>query len=179
MEEFESTELGAKIKVIGVGGGGGNALNTMILAGLTGVDFIAANTDCQALQNNRSGTKIQLGAQVTKGLGAGANPEIGRQAALEDKARILQSLEGADMVFVTAGMGGGTGTGGAPVIADLARSVGALTVGVGTKPFAFAGKRRPKQAEAGLAEPRHTVDTLITIPKHPLPAGADHRPAPL
>ena len=103
MDEFESTELGAKIKVIGVGGGGGNALNTMILAGLTGVDFIAANTDCQALQHNRAHTKIQLGAQVTKGLGAGANPEIGRQAALEDKARILQSLEGADMVFVTAG----------------------------------------------------------------------------
>src|SRR6266852_6043318 len=117
MDDFE-TDLGARIKVIGVGGGGGNALNTMILAGLTGVDFIAANTDCQALQNNRAHSKIQLGAQVTKGLGAGANPEIGRQAALEDKARILAALEGADMVFVTAGMGGGTGTGGAPVIAD-------------------------------------------------------------
>src|SRR5438105_5090401 len=174
MDEFEA-ELGAKIKVIGVGGGGGNALNTMILAGLTGVDFIAANTDCQALQNNRSGTKIQLGAQVTKGLGAGANPEIGRQAALEDKARILQSLEGADMVFVTAGMGGGTGTGGAPVIADLARSVGALTVGVVTKPFLFEGKRRLKQAESGLAELKNTVDTLITIPNQRLLEIADER----
>jgi len=159
MDEFE-TELGAKIKVIGVGGGGGNALNTMILAGLTGVDFIAANTDCQALQNNRARTKIQLGAQVTKGLGAGANPEIGRQAALEDKARILAALEGADMVFVTAGMGGGTGTGGAPVIADLARS---------------EGKRRLKQAESGLAELKNAVDTLITIPNQRLLAIADER----
>ena len=174
MGEFE-TELGAKIKVIGVGGGGGNALNTMILAGLTGVDFIAANTDCQALQSNRAHTKIQLGAQVTKGLGAGANPEIGRQAALEDKARLLQSLEGADMVFVTAGMGGGTGTGGAPVIADLARSVGALTVGVVTKPFLFEGKRRLKQAESGLAELKNAVDTLITIPNQRLLAIADEK----
>ena len=174
MDEFE-TELGAKIKVIGVGGGGGNALNTMILAGLTGVDFIAANTDCQALQNNRGRTKIQLGAQVTKGLGAGANPEIGRQAALEDKARILAALEGADMVFVTAGMGGGTGTGGAPVIADLARSLGALTVGVVTKPFLFEGKRRLKQAESGLAELKNAVDTLITIPNQRLLAIADEK----
>jgi cell division protein FtsZ len=174
MDEFES-ELGAKIKVIGVGGGGGNALNTMILAGLTGVDFIAANTDCQALQNNRAPTKIQVGAQVTKGLGAGANPEIGRQAALEDKARILAALEGADMVFVTAGMGGGTGTGGAPVIADLARSVGALTVGVVTKPFLFEGKRRLKQAESGLAELKNAVDTLITIPNQRLLAIADEK----
>src|SRR5713101_767120 len=169
MDEFE-TELGAKIKVIGVGGGGGNALNTMILAGLTGVDFIAANTDCQALQNNRGHTKIQLGAQVTKGLGAGANPEIGRQAALEDKARILAALEGADMVFVTAGMGGGTGTGGAPVIADLARSVGVVT-----KPFLFEGKRRLKQAESGLAELKNAVDTLITIPNQRLLAIADEK----
>ncbi len=161
-------DLGAKIKVIGVGGGGGNALNTMIGAGLTGVDFIAANTDCQALQNNRASTKIQLGAQVTKGLGAGANPEIGRQAALEDKDRILAALEGADMVFVTAGMGGGTGTGGAPVIADLARQVGALTVGVVTKPFVFEGKRRQKQAESGLIELKNAVDTLITIPNQRL-----------
>ncbi|HYR18321.1 MAG TPA: cell division protein FtsZ [Myxococcales bacterium] len=174
MDEFE-TDLGAKIKVIGVGGGGGNALNTMILAGLTGVDFIAANTDCQALQNNRAHTKIQLGAQVTKGLGAGANPEIGRQAALEDKARILAALEGADMVFVTAGMGGGTGTGGAPVIAELARSVGALTVGVVTKPFLFEGKRRLKQAESGLAELKNAVDTLITIPNQRLLAIADEK----
>ena len=174
MNDFE-TDLGAKIKVIGVGGGGGNALNTMILAGLTGVDFIAANTDCQALQNNRARTKIQIGAQVTKGLGAGANPEIGRQAALEDKARVLAALEGADMVFVTAGMGGGTGTGGAPVIADLARSVGALTVGVVTKPFLFEGKRRLKQAESGLAELKNAVDTLITIPNQRLLAIADEK----
>jgi len=174
MDEFEN-ELGARIKVIGVGGGGGNALNTMILAGLTGVDFIAANTDCQALQHNRARTKIQLGAQVTKGLGAGANPEIGRQSALEDKDKILAALDGADMVFVTAGMGGGTGTGGAPVIADLARTVGALTVGVVTKPFLFEGKRRLKQAESGLAELKNAVDTLITIPNQRLLAVADER----
>jgi cell division protein FtsZ len=166
-------ELGAKIKVVGVGGGGGNALNTMILAGLTGVDFIAANTDCQALQHNRALTKVQIGAQVTKGLGAGANPEIGRQAALEDRDKILAVLEGADMVFVTAGMGGGTGTGGAPVIADLARSLGALTVGVVTKPFIFEGKRRLKQAEHGISELKNTVDTLITIPNQRLLAVTD------
>src|ERR1700704_1932792 len=171
----EMTELGASIKVIGVGGGGGNALNTMILAGLTGVDFIAANTDCQALQHNRAANKIQLGAMVTKGLGAGANPEIGRQAALEDRAKILAALEGADMVFVTAGMGGGTGTGGAPIIADLARSVGALTVGVVTKPFMFEGKRRLKQADHGIAELKNAVDTLITIPNQRLLAVADER----
>src|SRR5438270_4047004 len=168
-------DMGARIKVVGVGGGGGNALNTMIMAGLTGVDFIAANTNCQALQHNRASGKIELGAQVTKGLGAGANPEIGRQAALEDRDRILAALEGADMVFVTAGMGGGTGTGGAPVIADLARSVGALTVGVVTKPFLFEGKRRLKQAESGLAELKNAVDTLITIPNQRLLAIADER----
>ena len=171
----EMTELGARIKVVGVGGGGGNALNTMILAGLTGVDFIAANTDCQALQHNRAATKIQLGAMVTKGLGAGANPEIGRQAALEDREKLLAALEGADMVFVTAGMGGGTGTGGAPIIADLARSVGALTVGVVTKPFTFEGKRRLKQADHGIAELKNAVDTLITIPNQRLLAVADER----
>jgi cell division protein FtsZ len=168
-------DLGAKIKVVGVGGGGGNALNTMILAGLTGVDFIAANTDCQALQHNRASTKIQLGALVTKGLGAGANPEMGRQAALEDRDKILAALEGADMVFVTAGMGGGTGTGGAPIIADLARSVGALTVGVVTKPFVFEGKRRLKQADHGISELKNAVDTLITIPNQRLLQVADER----
>src|SRR2546423_1293501 len=147
----------------------------MSLAGLTGVDFIAANTDCQALQHNRAKVKIQLGAQVTKGLGAGANPEIGRQAALEDRDKILAALEGADMVFVTAGMGGGTGTGGAPIIADLARSIGALTVGVVTKPFVFEGKRRLKQAEHGIAELKNTVDTLITIPNQRLLAVSDER----
>ena len=170
-----TNELGAKIKVVGVGGGGGNALNTMILAGLTGVDFIAANTDCQALAHNRAGTKIQLGAMVTKGLGAGANPEIGRQAALEDREKIAAALEGADMVFVTAGMGGGTGTGGAPIIADIARSIGALTVGVVTKPFMFEGKRRLKQADHGIAELKNAVDTLITIPNQRLLAVADER----
>src|SRR5438445_804897 len=168
-------ELGAKIKVVGVGGGGGNALNTMILAGLTGVDFIAANTDCQALHHNRAPTKIQLGAMVTKGLGAGANPEIGRQAALEDREKLAAALEGAYMVFVTAGMGGGTGTGGAPVIADIARSIGALTVGVVTKPFLFEGKRRLKQADHGIAELKNAVDTLITIPNQRLLAVADER----
>jgi cell division protein FtsZ len=168
-------ELGAKIKVVGVGGGGGNALNTMILAGLTGVDFIAANTDCQALQHNRAAAKIQLGAMVTKGLGAGANPEIGRQAALEDREKIAAALEGADMVFVTAGMGGGTGTGGAPIIADIARGVGALTVGVVTKPFMFEGKRRLKQADHGIAELKNAVDTLITIPNQRLLAVADEK----
>jgi cell division protein FtsZ len=167
--------MGARIKVVGVGGGGGNALNTMIMAGLTGVDFIAANTDCQALQHNRATVKIQLGAQITKGLGAGANPEIGRQAALEDRERIKAALEGADMVFVTAGMGGGTGTGAAPVIADIAREIGALTVGVVTKPFQFEGKRRQKQADAGLAELKNAVDTLITIPNQRLLAVADER----
>src|SRR5437868_10416505 len=161
-------QLGAKIKVIGVGGGGGNALNTMMAAGLSGVDFIAANTDCQALHSNKAPTKIQIGAMVTKGLGAGANPEIGRQAALENRDAIVAALEGADMVFVTAGMGGGTGTGGAPVIADLARQIGALTVGVVTKPFVFEGKRRQKQAEGGLAELKGAVDTLITIPNQRL-----------
>jgi cell division protein FtsZ len=159
----DMNDLGARIKVIGVGGGGGNALNTMILAGLTGVDFIAANTDCQALQHNRAGTKVQLGAQ------------IGRQAALEDREKLLEALEGADMVFVTAGMGGGTGTGGAPVIADLARQVGALTVGVVTKPFIFEGKRRLKQAEHGIGELKNAVDTLITIPNQRLLAVADER----
>jgi cell division protein FtsZ len=168
-------ELGARIKVVGVGGGGGNALNTMILAGLTGVDFIAANTDCQALAHNRAAMKIQLGAMVTKGLGAGANPEIGRQAALEDREKIAAALEGADMVFVTAGMGGGTGTGGAPIIADIARSIGALTVGVVTKPFMFEGKRRLKQADHGIAELKNAVDTLITIPNQRLLAVADER----
>src|SRR5437763_15209405 len=174
-DEIPQPDLGARIKVVGVGGGGGNALNTMNLAGLTGVDFIAANTDCQALAHNRASGKIQLGAQVTKGLGAGANPEIGRQAALEDRDKILAALEGADMVFVTAGMGGGTGTGGAPVIADLARSLGALTVGVVTKPFMFEGKRRLKQAEHGISELKNAVDTLITIPNQRLLAVADEK----
>ncbi|HZP01531.1 MAG TPA: cell division protein FtsZ [Terriglobia bacterium] len=159
---------GAKIKVIGVGGGGSNAVNRMMTSGLRGVDFLVANTDAQALQASHAPVKIQLGRKLTKGLGAGANPEIGRAAALEDTEKIIEVLEGADMVFVTAGLGGGTGTGGAPIVASLARELNALTVAVVTKPFAFEGKRRMLQAEAGLAELSQAVDTLICIPNERL-----------
>ncbi len=159
---------GARIKVIGVGGGGGNAVNTMIQAGMPGVDFIAANTDAQALSANLATVKVQLGASLTKGLGAGANPAIGREAASQDVEYLRDLLAGADMVFVTAGMGGGTGTGGAPVIAQIARELGALTVGVVTKPFLFEGKRRMRQAEEGIKELKKSVDTLITIPNQRL-----------
>jgi cell division protein FtsZ len=159
---------GAKIKVIGVGGGGGNAVNRMIAAKLEGVEFLVANTDLQALQASHAPVKIQLGAKLTKGLGAGANPDIGRRAALEDTEKIIDALEGADMVFVTAGLGGGTGTGGAPIVASLARELGALTVAVVTKPFAFEGKRRMMQAEQGLAELSEAVDTVICIPNERL-----------
>jgi len=158
----------AKIRVIGVGGGGGNAVNRMIAAGVTGVDFLVANTDAQALQASKAPVKIQLGAKLTKGLGAGANPEIGRRAALEDTDKVIDALEGADMVFVTAGLGGGTGSGGAPIVASLARELHALTVGVVTKPFAFEGKRRMMQAEQGLAELSQSVDTVICIPNERL-----------
>jgi cell division protein FtsZ len=158
----------AKIKVIGVGGGGGNAVNRMIAANVKGVDFLVANTDAQALQISKAPLKIQLGSKLTKGLGAGANPEIGRRAALEDTDKIIEALEGADMVFVTAGLGGGTGTGGAPIVASLARELGALTVGVVTKPFAFEGKRRMLQAEQGLAELSQAVDTVICSPNERL-----------
>ena len=158
----------AKIKVIGVGGGGGNAVNRMISAGVKGVDFLVANTDAQALQTSKAAIKIQLGVKLTKGLGAGANPEIGRRAALEDTDKIIEALEGADMVFVTAGLGGGTGTGGAPIVASLARELGALTVAVVTKPFAFEGKRRMVQADQGLAELSQAVDTVICIPNERL-----------
>ncbi len=169
MFEFKDTITSeANIKVIGVGGGGGNALRTMIGSGLTGVDFLAANTDLQALRNSPAGTKIQLGANLTKGLGAGANPEVGRNAAMEDRDSIAEMLQGADMVFVTAGMGGGTGTGAAPVIAEVARELGALTVGVVTKPFVFEGRRRGRQAEEGINELHKVVDTLITIPNNKL-----------
>lgn len=161
-------KIGAKIKVIGVGGGGCNAVNTMIKSGLTGVEYIVANTDAQALNANLAETKIQLGSEITKGLGAGANPEIGRKAALEDYDKINEALEGADMVFITAGMGGGTGTGAAPVIAKLAREMGALTVGVITKPFGFEGKKRMRQAENGIKELKECVDSLITIPNQKL-----------
>jgi cell division protein FtsZ len=159
---------GAKIKVIGVGGGGGNAVNRMIAAKVEGVEFMVANTDLQALEASQAPIKIQLGAKLTKGLGAGANPEIGRRAALEDTEKIIDALEGADMVFVTAGLGGGTGTGGAPIVACLARELGSLTVGVVTKPFAFEGKRRMTQAEAGLSELGEAVDTVICIPNERL-----------
>ena len=167
-ELVDHVQVGARIKVIGIGGGGGNAINTMIAAKLTGVDFMVANTDAQALEANRAGAKIQLGEQITKGLGAGANPEIGRRAAQEDEQRIREYLAGADMIFITAGMGGGTGTGGAPVIAKIAREVGALTVGVVTKPFLFEGKKRMRQAEEGLQELKASVDTLIVIPNQRL-----------
>ncbi len=163
-----TASTGAKIKVIGVGGGGCNAVNTMIRAGLTGVEYIVANTYSQALAANLAGTKIQLGGNVTKGLGAGANPEVGRKAAIEDYERLSEILEGADMVFVTAGMGGGTGTGAAPVIAKLAREMGALTVGVVTKPFMFEGKKRSRQADEGIRSLEESVDSLICIPNQRL-----------
>ena len=159
---------GANIKVVGVGGGGGNALNNMIEAGLEGVEFICANTDAQALNQNLAPNKIRLGGKLTKGLGAGATPEVGRKAALEDQALISEQVTGADMVFVTAGMGGGTGTGAAPVIANIARESGALTVAVVTRPFTFEGSRRCKFADAGLDELRQSVDTLIVIPNDKL-----------
>ena len=158
----------ARIKVIGIGGGGGNAVNTMIGSRLSGVDFMVANTDAQSLQASQAPVRIQLGNMVTKGLGAGANPEIGRRAALEDQEQIREYLEGSDMIFITAGMGGGTGTGGAPVLARVARDVGALTVGVVTKPFIFEGKKRMHQAEEGIEELKASVDTLIVIPNQRL-----------
>jgi len=162
----------AKIKVIGVGGGGGNAVNRMIDAGVEGIEFIAANTDLQALRMSRAPVKLQLGVKLTNGLGAGANPEVGRKAALEDSDKIIEALEGADMVFVTTGLGGGTGTGAAPIIASLASEMGALTVAVVTKPFSFEGKRRMAQAEKGIAELMESVDTTIVIPNEKLLAVA-------
>ena len=163
---------GARIKVIGVGGGGGNAVNRMIQAHMEGVEFIAANTDVQALKLSQAPVKLQLGVRLTLGLGAGANPDIGRRAALEDSEKIIEALEGADMVFVTAGLGGGTGTGAAPVIASLASEMGILTVAVITRPFAFEGKRRLQQAERGLKELIESVDTMIVIPNEKLLAVA-------
>ncbi|HEX8287998.1 MAG TPA: cell division protein FtsZ [Pyrinomonadaceae bacterium] len=159
---------GARIKVVGVGGGGGNAVNRMIEAGIKGVEFIVANTDLQALNASKAPVKIQLGSKLTRGLGAGANPEVGRDAALEDHEKLLDVLEGSDMVFVTTGLGGGTGTGAAPVVASLAIELGALTVAVVTKPFNVEGKKRMTQAERGLAELRGCVDTIITIPNSKL-----------
>ncbi|GFO68907.1 cell division protein FtsZ [Geomonas limicola] len=160
----ESIDQSAKIKVIGVGGSGGNAVNTMITCGVTGVDFIVANTDAQALRMSKSPMKIQLGAQLTKGLGAGANPNVGRDAALEDKEKLAEALKGADMIFIAAGMGGGTGTGAAPIIAEVAREQGALTVGVVTKPFTREGRQRLAKGEDGIKELKKHVDSLIVIP---------------
>jgi len=168
---FELHEEGngpAKIKVVGIGGGGGNAINSMIQAHVEGVEFIAANTDLQALSSSLAPVKIQLGGQLTKGLGAGGNPEIGKRAALEDIDKLSQVLDGADMIFVTAGMGGGTGTGAAPIVASIGKEKGCLTVAVVTKPFLFEGKRRLVQAESGLRELRNAVDTVITIPNQRL-----------
>lgn len=165
----------AKIKVVGVGGGGNNAVNRMITAGLRGVDFIAVNCDAQALFLSKAQNRIQIGEKLTKGLGAGANPEIGQKAAEESRDQLIEELQGADMVFVTAGMGGGTGTGAAPIVADCARQAGALTVGVVTKPFSFEGKRRMNQAEAGIVNLKDRVDTLITIPNDRLLQVIDRR----
>jgi len=164
----EEQHNGARIKVIGVGGGGLNAVNRMIEEGMEGVEFVVTNTDLQALHLSRAPVKIQIGTKLTQGLGAGANPEIGRKAALEDTDKLIEVLEGADMIFVTAGLGGGTGTGATPIVASLATELGALTVAVVTKPFSFEGKRRMQQAEHGLAELAESVDTVITIPNERL-----------
>ncbi len=171
--ELEETNNNAKIKVIGLGGGGSNAINRMMEARFTGVEFIVANTDVQALRASPAPVKLQLGARLTLGLGAGADPEVGKNAALEDREQIKKLLDGADMVFVTAGLGGGTGTGSAPIVAATAKEMGILTVAVVTKPFAFEGRHRSQQAEAGLAELRGVVDTLITIPNQRLLAVVD------
>jgi cell division protein FtsZ len=167
-ELIEKMAPNAVIKVIGVGGGGGNAVSHMVHANVEGVDFVCANTDSQALKNSGAKFTLQLGANVTKGLGAGANPEVGRQAALEDRERIIELIEGADMLFLTAGMGGGTGTGAAPVVAEIARELGILTVAVVTKPFAFEGRRRMQVALKGIEELSHHCDSLITIPNEKL-----------
>ncbi|MBK7601546.1 MAG: cell division protein FtsZ [Acidobacteria bacterium] len=169
----EPPNAGARIKVIGIGGGGSNAVNHMIEAGIEGVEFLVANTDLQALKRSHAPVKLQLGAKLTKGLGAGANPDIGREAALEDTEKIIEALEDADMVFVTVGLGGGTGTGAAPIIASLAAELNALTVAVVTKPFPFEGRHRLRQADSGLEELRSVVDTLITIPNERLLQAVD------
>lgn len=168
IEFADDAELQARIKVVGVGGSGGNALNTMIQGGLEGVEFIAANTDAQALDRSLAPVKIQLGPNLTRGLGAGGNPDVGRKAALEDVERMSEVLHGADMVFVTAGMGGGTGTGAAPIISQIAKDQGALTVGVVTKPFLFEGRKRSKNAERGVQELIDVIDSIITIPNQRL-----------
>ncbi len=167
-ELMDTYSQSAVIKVIGVGGGGGNAVDHMVQQSIEGVEFICANTDAQAIRNTTARTVLQLGSNITKGLGAGANPEIGRQAAMEDRERIQEALEGADMVFITAGMGGGTGTGGAPVVAQIAKEMGILTVAVVTKPFPFEGKKRMDAASHGIEELKQNVDSLITIPNEKL-----------
>lgn len=173
IEFDERAEMSAKLKVIGVGGAGGNAINTMVSAGLAGVDFISINTDAQALEQNLAQHRVQIGRQLTQGLGAGANPDIGRKAIEEDRDEVARVLTGADMVFVTAGMGGGTGTGAAPVVAEIAKEMGALTVGIVTKPFTFEGLKRSQRAEQGIQEMRKQVDTLIVIPNQRLFAVVD------
>jgi cell division protein FtsZ len=164
----EQPTQSARMKVVGVGGGGGNAVNRMIEEQLTGVQFISVNTDAQALGNSRSDAKVQIGKKLTRGLGAGARPEIGRQAIEENRDEVLEQLQGADLVFVTCGMGGGTGTGAAPIIAQIAKDIGALTVGIVTKPFLFEGRKRMKQAEMGITELRRNVDTMIVVPNERL-----------
>ncbi len=164
----ESNGFSAKLKVVGIGGGGCNAVNNMVEAGLQGVEFVAVNTDVQSLNANKAGVKVQIGTKLTRGLGAGANPEVGRQAALEDAERIAEQLKGADMVFITCGLGGGTGTGASPIVAEVSKEIGCLTVAVVTKPFAFEGKMRNFQAEDGLIKLKSQVDTLITIPNQRL-----------
>lgn len=173
IEFDEYSELNAKIKVVGVGGAGGNAINTMVEAGLSGVDFIAVNTDAQALETNKAQTRVQIGKNITQGLGAGANPDVGRLAMEEDKDEVIRALSGADMVFVTAGMGGGTGTGAAPLVAEIAKELGALTVGIVTKPFTFEGIKRLQRADTGITEMRKQIDTLIVIPNQRLFAVVD------
>ncbi len=167
-EMDDSFNSGARLKVVGVGGCGGNAINTMIESGLDGVDFLVANTDSQALAKSLASVRIQLGGSLTKGLGAGANPEVGRNAAIESKEQIIEALRGADMVFITAGMGGGTGTGAGPIVAEAAREVGALVVAVVTKPFSYEGSKKMRQAEEGLKRLKEVVDTVITIPNQRL-----------
>src|SRR3989449_1909532 len=164
----ETVTQNARMKVVGIGGGGGNALNRMVDEGLNGVEFVSVNTDAQALMNNKADVKVQIGKKLTRGLGAGARPEIGRQAIEENRDEVQHVLEGADLVFVTCGMGGGTGTGAAPMIAQIARDVGALTVGIVTKPFLFEGRKRMRQAEIGIAEMRKHVDTMIVVPNERL-----------
>ena len=175
IELVENELAKAQIRVIGVGGGGGNAVNNMIMSGMTGVEFVAVNTDAQDLERSLAPRRFQLGGQLTKGLGAGANPEVGREAALEDRDRLAELVAGCDMVFITAGMGGGTGTGAAPVIAQVAKEIGALTVAVVTRPFHFEGRRRRKQADEGIESLRQCVDTLITIPNQRLISMATER----